>query len=103
MPQRVYAGFISLQDSHDRSSILEEFALDSGTGQTSQAKYKLQGAKHIQAQIFSEMMAIDRERAITTMKSWKRFVEVVSSRQRLEPFKGLEDYLPYRISDAGEL
>jgi fusicocca-2,10(14)-diene synthase len=49
------------------------------------------------------MMAIDKPRAITTMKSWQRFIDVVSSRQRSEPFNGLADYLPYRISDAGEL
>jgi hypothetical protein len=49
------------------------------------------------------MLAIDKERAASTMKSWQKFVDVVSSRHRSEPFKGLDDYLPYRISDAGEL
>ena len=49
------------------------------------------------------MMAIDKERGLTTMKSWQKFVQVVAGRQRSEPFASLEEYLPYRISDAGEL
>ena len=49
------------------------------------------------------MMAIDQERGLTTMKLWQKFVQVVSGRERAEPFTNLEEYLPYRISDAGEL
>lgn len=49
------------------------------------------------------MMAIDKARALTTMKSWQKFVQVAADRQRSEPFTGLEEYLPYRITDAGEL
>lgn len=48
-------------------------------------------------------MTIDKDRALTTMKSWQKFVQVAASRQRSEPFARLEEYLPYRISDAGEL
>nr|POE90124.1 fusicoccadiene synthase [Quercus suber] len=64
---------------------------------------KLQGAKQIQGNILTEMIAIDRERAITTMKLWQQYVRTVSSRQRSQPFNDLKEYLPYRISDAGEL
>jgi fusicocca-2,10(14)-diene synthase len=62
-----------------------------------------EGVKQIQGQIFKEMIAIDKERAITTMKLWQKFVQVQTSRKRSEPFSGLDEYLPYRISDAGEL
>ena len=64
---------------------------------------KAMGIKTMKAQVLTEMMAIDKERAVITMKSWEKFVQVVSSRQRSEPFSSLADYLPYRISDAGEL
>lgn len=58
--------------------------------------------KQLQAQILAEMMAIDRTRAITTMKAWAQFVEL-ASRTRAEPFETLDEYLPSRAIDAGEL
>ncbi|KAF5591144.1 terpene synthase [Fusarium subglutinans] len=58
--------------------------------------------KRLQAQIFSEMMAIDHQRAITTMKAWASFVQL-ASRTRMTPFETLEEYIPTRVIDAGEL
>ncbi|KAF5252850.1 hypothetical protein FANTH_2174 [Fusarium anthophilum] len=58
--------------------------------------------KRLQAQIFSEMMAIDHRRAITTMKAWASFVQL-ASRTRMTPFQTLEEYIPARVIDAGEL
>ncbi|KAK7179884.1 hypothetical protein DPSP01_004204 [Paraphaeosphaeria sporulosa] len=58
--------------------------------------------KKLQAQILAEMMAIDRARAITTMKAWAQFVEL-ASRTRSQPFETLDEYLPSRAIDAGEL
>ncbi|KAL8990517.1 MAG: hypothetical protein Q9177_000848 [Variospora cf. flavescens] len=61
------------------------------------------GYKRIQSQILSEMAAIDKERALTSMKSWATFVQLAASRQRSQPFASLKEYLPYRIIDAGEM
>lgn len=58
--------------------------------------------KTLQLQILAEMMSIDRDRAITTMQVWAKFVDL-ASRTRAEPFRTLEEYLPARVSDAGEL
>ena len=58
--------------------------------------------KKLQAQILAEMMAIDRTRAIITMKAWAKFIEL-ASRTRSEPFGTLKEYLPSRAIDAGEL
>ncbi|KAF5713947.1 hypothetical protein FGLOB1_3747 [Fusarium globosum] len=58
--------------------------------------------KKLQTQIFSEMMAIDQRRAITTMKAWASFVQL-ASRTRMTPFETLEEYIPARVIDAGEL
>jgi hypothetical protein len=63
---------------------------------------KARPEKKLQAQILAEMMAIDETRAITTMKAWAQFVEL-ASRTRAEPFETLDDYLPSRAIDAGEL
>ena len=60
------------------------------------------GQKRIQSQILAEMMALDKERALTSMKAWATFVQLSSSRNRSQPFASLEEYLPYRIIDAGE-
>ncbi|KAF5629804.1 uncharacterized protein FTJAE_8449 [Fusarium tjaetaba] len=58
--------------------------------------------KRLQAQIFSEMMGIDHRRAITTMKAWASFVQL-ASQTRMTPFETLEEYIPARVTDAGEL
>ncbi|KAL8948519.1 MAG: hypothetical protein Q9222_005300 [Ikaeria aurantiellina] len=94
--------------SENRHQILNDFGsgdlprMNSMDGNDHTA-LKAQGAKQIQSRILEEMMAIDKGRALTTMKSWQKFIKVVASRQRSEPFASLEEYLPYRISDAGEL
>lgn len=61
------------------------------------------GEKQIRSQILAEMTAIDPERALTSMKSWTKFVHLAASRPRSNPFATLEEYLPYRIIDAGEM
>lgn len=67
------------------------------------AESKGRGEKQMQSQILLEMMAIDPERAVTTMKVWATFVELTTVCARSEPFATLEEYLPYRITDAGEM
>lgn len=58
--------------------------------------------KILQSQIFSEMMSIDRKRAIIAMKAWASFVQL-ASRTRTAPFETLAEYVPARVIDAGEL
>lgn len=59
-------------------------------------------ANKLQKKIFSDMMAIDPQRAITSMKAWAKFLQL-ASRSRAMPGSTLEEYLPSRIIDAGEL
>ncbi|KIK55695.1 hypothetical protein GYMLUDRAFT_835008 [Collybiopsis luxurians FD-317 M1] len=61
------------------------------------------GRRKIVSQILLEMLAIDRDCAITVMKSWAKFLELGSSRQQDKIFRTLEEYLPYRMRDAGEM
>ncbi|KAI0969501.1 fusicoccadiene synthase [Xylaria arbuscula] len=58
--------------------------------------------KRLQAQMLSEMLALDPVRATTSMKAWARFVQL-ASRTRASPFETLEEYIPSRVVDAGEL
>ena len=58
--------------------------------------------KRLQAQILSEMMAIDRPRAITTMKACSKFVQS-ASRTRLASFETLAEYLPLCATYTGEV
>ncbi|KAI1276913.1 fusicoccadiene synthase [Xylaria sp. FL0933] len=58
--------------------------------------------KRLQAQMLSEMMALDSTRAVTSMRAWAKFVQL-ASRTRLSPFETLEEYVPSRVIDAGEL
>lgn len=58
--------------------------------------------KVLQMRLFARMKAIDPERAIITMLAWKEFVDL-ASRTRIKPFDTLDQYLPNRAIDAGEL
>ncbi|KAI1498011.1 isoprenoid synthase domain-containing protein [Biscogniauxia marginata] len=58
--------------------------------------------KQLQAKVFSEMRAIDSVRAVTSMKAWATFVGL-AARTRSQPFRTMEEYIPSRIIDAGEL
>jgi hypothetical protein len=71
--------------------------------QTGRASLKDFGKKRIQGQILLEMMAIDRERALTTAKSWAKFVQTASGKEHHKDFKTLDEYLPYRSIDVGQM
>lgn len=58
--------------------------------------------KRLQAQILKEMISIDPQRAITSMKAWAKFVQL-ASQTRESPFRTLAEYVPARVIDAGEL
>ena len=61
------------------------------------------GKKRIQMLILQEMMAIDRQRALTSMTAWAKFVQLAAGRQSDATFANLEEYIPYRTLDVGEM
>lgn len=66
-------------------------------------KSKHSEKEKIISQILAEMAAIDPERASISMKSWITYVRLAASHPRSIPFATLEEYLPYRIIDVGEM
>lgn len=88
-----------LRQSDTGTGLLEAFAtkaLDGGQDAD------VRPEKRLQAQMLSEMIAIDHQRAITSMKAWARFVQLASM-TRTAPFETLAEYIPARVIDAGEL
>ena len=71
--------------------------------QTGSIDFKDSGKRQMQSQILQEMVAIDRERALTATESWAKFVQLASGRQHDTHFKTLEEYIPYRILDFGQM
>ena len=71
--------------------------------QTGSIEFKDSGKKQIQSQILHEMVAIDRERALTATKSWAEFVQLAAGRQHDIKFATLEHFIPYRILDVSEM
>lgn len=63
---------------------------------------RTQGPKRIQLQILAEIMAIDAERAVTTMKAWATYIQLASSQSRSVAYATLEEYIPCRVIDFGE-
>lgn len=56
----------------------------------------------LQSKIFAKMMALDPVRAITSMKAWAKFVQL-TAKARTKQYRSLEEYIPARVIDAGEL
>ena len=71
--------------------------------QTGSINARYSGQRRIQAQLLLDMLAVDRERALTTMKTWATFLETASGRQHATHFHTLEQYIPYRILDVGQM
>lgn len=63
----------------------------------------ISGEKQLQAQIFAEMSAIDAQRAAVSMKAWATFIQEASNKRRTESFDTLEEYVPFRVADAGQM
>ena len=59
--------------------------------------------RQMQAKILKEMIAIDKQRALVTMKSWATFVELASGRQHHTHYSSLDEYIPYRSIDVGHM
>ena len=70
---------------------------------TGAIKSREPGKKQIQVQILHEMMSIDPQRALTTMKAWAEFIRLAAGRQHGKHFSTLKEYLPYRSIDVGKM
>lgn len=71
--------------------------------QTGTIKSQKSEKHRIQSKLLLEILALDRERALTTMKVWAKFVEIASGRRHHTRFVTLNEYIPYRITDVGEM
>jgi hypothetical protein len=61
------------------------------------------GKRAIQAKIALQMMALNKQQAITTMKAWAKFAELGSGRQHQSHFKTEAEYIAYRMIDIGTM
>jgi len=61
------------------------------------------GKRAIQAKIALQMIALNKEQAITTMKAWAKFAELGSGRQHQTHFKTEAEYIEYRMVDIGTM
>ena len=71
--------------------------------QTGSIEAKYSGKRRVQAQLLLDMVAVDRKRALITMKTWATFLETASGRQHASHFNTLEQYMTYRILDVGQM
>ena len=89
-----------IQSDEENDKMLSFFRRGFETGSL---ESKQSGKGEILSKIFQEMVTIDRERALTAIKSWAAFLELASGRQHAKKFETLEDYYSYRILDVGEM
>lgn len=83
-----------------RQGVLENETPTASDKATSQ---KQRPEKRLQAKILTEMMAIDKPRAVTAMKAWASFVQLASKTRAQSSFPSLKEYIPARVVDVGEL
>ena len=59
------------------------------------------GSKQIQSKMMLEMLSVDLECANAVIDAWRVMVDTTSKRAKTTPFTNMEDYIDYRIVDAG--
>jgi hypothetical protein len=59
------------------------------------------GAKQIQAKMALNLTKADKVCADKVLKIWENMATTTAQRDRTELFKGLEEYIDYRIIDTG--
>jgi hypothetical protein len=69
---------------------------------TTEARSSASGKQQMQAKLLLEMLAIDRERAMVTIKAWADFMRGAAGREHHRGFSTLDEYIPYRCADCGE-
>jgi hypothetical protein len=89
-----------LQGDEENDRMLDALREAASTGAIDPKK---SGKKQIQSKMLLEMLAIDRQRALTTMKAWAEFVELASGRRHHTHFATLDEYIPYRVIDVGQM
>ncbi|KAL4914351.1 putative geranylgeranyl diphosphate synthase [Aspergillus aurantiobrunneus] len=69
---------------------------------TGTIKHSGSGKRALQAYVAKRMLSIDKERALTTLKAWSKFLDK-AGRQEDHRFKSEAEYLKYRVHDVGML
>lgn len=64
---------------------------------------KPKGLNIIQSCLFDEMRSIDEPRALIALGHWSSFLSEGAGRQHQSHFKGLDEYMDYRVRDVGEM
>ncbi|KAL2817761.1 isoprenoid synthase domain-containing protein [Aspergillus cavernicola] len=90
------AGYGDLHND-DLQAAFEEAA------RTGSIEQSASGKRAIQAHIANEMMSLNKEHAIATLKAWAQFAELGSGRQHETHFKTEQEYIKYRMIDIGTM
>ena len=53
--------------------------------------------------MLSEMIALDKDQALRTMKTWDKFIKTASARKHLTHFATLDEYLHTKVIDIGQM
>jgi hypothetical protein len=61
------------------------------------------GKRPSQAKIARQMIALNKQHAVTTLKAWAKFAELGSGRQHQTHFKTGAEYITYRMIDVGTM
>ncbi|KAK3345873.1 isoprenoid synthase domain-containing protein [Lasiosphaeria hispida] len=64
---------------------------------------KQSASRKLQSKMILEMLSIDRERALTAIKSWSKFLEAGGGGGCAAAFTNMDDYVEFRIQDIGSV
>lgn len=79
--------------------MIEGFQAESTNGSAHEEKSS--GKKRLQSKMVLEMLSIDRERALTAIQMWTKFLERGRGGGETR-FHKLADFIEYRIEDIGK-
>lgn len=82
------------------NEMIEGFQTECFTASANQAKSS--GKRLLQSKMVLKMLSIDRERALTAIQMWTKFLEMGGGGGETQ-FNKLADYIEYRIEDVGKM
>lgn len=78
----------------------DSYGLEANSALLSHAFKGIRGKRQMEAKMFLQAIAIDREDALSVMNKWKRYLELEGRARMANEFVSLDEWIPYRNEDA---
>jgi hypothetical protein len=92
-----------IQIDSENDKMLHAFLEGAHDGSISIQPHHKSGKRYVQHKLFQETLAVDPPRAVVAIEAWAEFLRHASGQRAFPAFSSIDEYIPYRILDVGEM